>query len=77
MNTFQFEKEMGDNDVFDKFKDWISTPELRKLIFSFGGDFRSTGTLVKQINELLIFSDAWDFRNKQKNLIHIKRSGKK
>lgn len=70
MNTFQFKKEMSHNDVFDKIKDWISTPELQELIFSFGGDFRSDGTLVEQINELLVFSDVWDFRNKQKKDSH-------
>lgn len=70
MNTFQFKKDMSYNDVFDKIKGWISTPELQELIFSFGGNFRSNGTLVEQIKELLVFSDAWDFRNQQKNDSH-------
>ena len=66
MNTFQFEKEMSDNDVFDKINDWISTPELMELIHSFRGDFESNTPIVEQINELIDFSDVWDFRKKQK-----------
>lgn len=66
MNAFQYESKMSVSETLNKIKAWISTPELKELIHSFGGEYESNATLSEQINTLLDFSDIWDFRNKQK-----------
>lgn len=66
MNTFRYESKMSVSETLNKIKAWISTPELKELIYSFGGEYESNITLSEQINSLRNFSDIWDFRNKQK-----------
>lgn len=66
MNTFQYESKMSVSETLNRIKAWISTPELKELIHSFGGKYESSITLSEQINSLRNFSDIWDFRNKQK-----------
>lgn len=68
MNVFQYESKMSVSETLNKIKAWISTPELKELICSFGGEYESNITLSEQINRLLEFSDIWDFRNKQKKV---------
>ncbi len=66
MNTFQFEKKMNVSEILKEIEDWISIPEFRELIHSFGGDYESNTTLEERIRKLQKFSDVWDFRNRQK-----------
>lgn len=65
MNIFPFEKEMDNSSILYMLEKWITTPELKTLVQSFGGNIQTEGTIVEQIHRLIKFSDIWNFRKKQ------------
>lgn len=66
MNSFPFRGDMDNRSILYMLKDWITTPELKVLIQSFGGNLQTDKTIVEQINQLVEFSHIWNFQNKEK-----------
>mgnify|MGYP001623710205 CR=1 FL=1 len=47
-------------------KCWLDSPELKKIVLSFGGDLPAELPIKEKLSWLLEFSDRWDYRRMQK-----------
>lgn len=65
MSSFPFRGDMDSKSILCMLEKWITSPELKVLVQSFGGNLETNKTIVEQVNQLIKFSNIWDFQNKQ------------
>lgn len=64
-NMFQYNGGSHIENVFEKIREWIFTPEFIALLQDFGKNEIPEDSLKGQVRELMEFSERWDFRGKQ------------
>lgn len=66
-NIFQYNGSSDDDNILEKIREWIVTPEFISLLQTFGKIGLQEDSLKSQVRELIEFSERWDFRGKQAN----------
>lgn len=64
MNSFPFRGDMDNKSILCMLEDWITSPELKMLVQSFGGNLETDKTIVEQINQLIKVFNIWAPKNK-------------
>lgn len=60
--------------IEEEIKQWLVSPELVKIVESFGGKYPDVDDTKHLVNWLLGFSEKWDYRQKQKTITNDKNS---
>ena len=60
--------------IEEEIKQWLVSPELAKIVESFGGKYPDVDDTKHLVNWLLGFSEKWDYRQKQKTITNDKNS---
>lgn len=63
MSSFPFRGDMDSKSILCMLEEWITSPELKVLVQSFGGNLETDKTIVEQVNQLIKFSNIWNFQN--------------
>lgn len=76
MNTIYFQCALMQDEkicfLYRKIFEWIKSKELSKIVRSFGGELPETNDISDLVKWLSEFSERWDYRKNQKNILDNK-----